>query len=1534
MDFFSNLFGRLFGKKKEEEKRPQASSSSAPAIRVQSAPVAQPALSVQQPEPVIRMPEISSVALQKAPVQEPVVEMAPQGDLLDRAAAWINSPRKVEAPIWDVGEDASLLQKIVPGAYNILAKPVADAAANFFVNAPVDIGRNLSQVVDFASGREIQPMSADQYKSPIGSVGQRLSNLSVGQDERAQDIIADTGRIGTDAINLVTLGKAGNFIPSTSLSKAAAGQAGKAAQQAALLEIAKGSAKAGATVGAGAGAARGLEQGRDEDLIEQLLSGAVQGGVGAAIGGAVGGALPYVGAAARKATNKVLQKVGVKSVNSVADDAGSAAAKVADPAAPAPGVKSVNPVKAVATAPGPTLADLQNAQRPAQQIELEDLINQRTPGSLRKASQIVDAMPVADPNKASTDSLLDAVAPAGRTLYHSTTGDLDSIASKGLIPGGIDGGNSQGAFGTDRSVFNWPDETVAQVYNQNEGGRLLKIDVPDSALANLADGPDTSVAYNGVIDPSWISQRMPDGSYQPLVQTVDAAPTLNSNVLDLMPDGSVAPAVSVPAPVAQAAADIPGQAPAAPRLREAVIKLLADTDGAIPKNSPMRDTLVIDQATAKARGIINDLADADVLRLYAASSTDELEGMVRTPQDYALAKAALERLYAMAKNGDEAAAATSDNILSAMQFGASKSGQFLRITQEAFDEMPIPMKINKVIGFIEKANASKFGPDSPQVAALKDPVTRTAITTQMDGLFNIDQSIRDDLASANNALEAIKANPSGFTRADVQAAGQAFEAATERLSQNTRQFAQLYDQWVPGTGTAIDTLGNYQRTAMLSSLSGRIQDVLQTTGNAAREINNSMVEGNIGKALNAASDEPGKYLDTGINPWDLVKAVPGALKKTGQQAAGVNEYGSIGDVVSNVKRFPDRTDISGGQSGPVTRLVKAATNFATNLTDGLKEGQSLRLLRQEGLQKGFKGDDLANFIEASRFNPSDEIAAKASLVQQTVNNLNDNPVSRYMRGVGDAAEKNLGKPGKFIKNAVLPFPTWLGGNIWNSITDRNVIANSIKAIANAKRDPQYAVNQLSKAITGATEAYALGWVLSQNGVITETDANGDDYEGIYLHLGNRYIPVSGLGAFAPNVILGYSAFKGFNDEDGQPDGEGILTNIGQTSLNVLAKAFPALDLMGPTGDSSYLTRGLGQIADDPGKGLATIGAGFAGQFIPALGGDINAFLNNYTDLNPTREAPNTKVINPDSPSGEASDPFASGLAQLQSRIPFASQALPRAEGKSALDFIDRITRGTHEGEGTRQREEDALDAEAQVASARSKLEEYGLLKDNVRNILDKDNQRIFDKIRDGKKVTEKDMESFVSGVTKGVTETEDTRFLSDGDYDSNLAVLKMKRAMLEEDPTTRQDTLEAYDKQIKRGEIYKELQTPYKAIKDYKEISLEEWRALGDPESEDYDLERYQRLWEVDTAMTEAGVSRRSSDSEKPKYYLAKSKKKGGGVSKKVSSNTVGTPVDLGRVNLSGITGKATNVQPLQKITKLKPGELLKKRKISVSKGL
>lgn len=1053
---------------------------------------------------------------------------------------------------------------------------------------------------------------------------------------------------------------------------------------------------------------------------------------------------------------------------------------------------------------------------------------------------------------------------------------------------------------------------------------LRKAAPAEAPLAPEAANPVPETAPSAPlseVQPINIQKTIEQGSIVKDPSPAEAAQAQSSpQAPETAPQTPVSSEIPQEAPVASGNAPVParptqeGADLKAPR--QAQILLDKEANGpdkeAIRASLPQKEQASLD--ALQNRGAARTAALGDDSSVAAAYAN---QPAITGPEDYYAALEAAKRLSGLT---DEASVNARSNIYNAMVDYASSSGLNLRSTQILWEDMPVELKVSTVLKGITRTLSAQFGPDSPEVTALSDPAKRSAIESRLNFLLSTEQSIQDGANAARGILEQAKENPSAFTAEQIDAAGKQLNDAKDALSKNAGDFAKFRDELVPSNIGAAEKVGNAQRVAMLSSLSGRLRDIIQTPLTGAREVLSSKVSGAIGSLLNKVSGTPGKFTDQGLRASDLVSAVPSALKKAGQNVAQGDTYASIDQVLNNIKRTPDRTDLSGATKGFFSRLTKAGTNLANDTVAGLKSGEVSRQLRQVGQQAGLAGDDLEKFVKAGSYDPPADILAKAQHLQDAVNNVNSNPITQALKTINQGIGQIPGV-GTFLKNALDPFPTWLGGNIWNTVTDRNVVANTVKFVLNLEKDPQYAVDQLSKALTGAGELYGAGYLLTQSGVLSETDANGDSYGGLYFHLGNRYIPVGSAGGISANIILGNTAYKALNGNDPAA----AITKGGQDLYN-------SLNIDNVAGGSSYLSKAQSQFGSNPTQAAATVATGIGSQFIPAAFGDINSVLN-QTPLNPTGEAADTKVENPNSPSGHATDFVKTAEAQLQNKIPILSQQLPRDGGKTAPDFFDRVSQGNHEGDGQIQA---AADEKSQVASAYKSLQDQGVFTPKIRAILDGSAQKVYDTLSKGGDVTPGDLKKLTDSLTRGVSATSDSRFLEDGDYASNLAALRVKRDQLAADPTTTEKALGEYDTQIKRGEVYQKLKVPYQLASQYAKTSLAEWRNMGDPKKDTYDPEAYQQLFNLDKALSDAGASRNAGNQSQP-LYAAKAASTGsgsgsGGVSSTVRGNRIGSIASISPVSLQKLVGHATGTAPLPTVPLVKDGEVVKKRNISVRK--
>lgn len=182
----------------------------------------------------------------------------------------------------------------------------------------------------------------------------------------------------------------------------------------------------------------------------------------------------------------------------------------------------------------------------------------------------------------------------------------------------------------------------------------------------------------------------------------------------------------------------------------------------------------------------------------------------------------------------------------------------------------------------------------------------------------------------------------------------------------------------------------------------------------------------------------------------------------------------------------------------------------------------------------------------------------------------------------------------------------------------------------------------------------------------------------------------------------------------------------------------------------------------------------------------------------------------------------------------------------------------------------------QTNSTIDTLGSFGAFSDpNLRAVItDEKTKKIYNDIVNGKQVTPDSVKKLQEAMVKGVSASDDSAYLEKEQYDTNIAALNIKRSLMAADPTTKPSDLDNIDVAIKRGQVYKDNEVPYDLIKAYESTDLSDWRAMGNPEKDEYDPDMYQKLFTIDEMMTNAGVSYKKGDLTKPKYSA---KASGGG---------------------------------------------------------
>lgn len=568
---------------------------------------------------------------------------------------------------------------------------------------------------------------------------------------------------------------------------------------------------------------------------------------------------------------------------------------------------------------------------------------------------------------------------------------------------------------------------------------------------------------------------------------------------------------------------------------------------------------------------------------------------------------------------------------------------------------------------------------------------------------------------------------------------------------------------------------------------------------------------------------------------------------------------------------------------PIEHLKNWATT-GNQLGDSVIDSQATRstldhythMLKSEGY-RGRELRDRASVMARQDPNNVGEMYSQAARVAAGLGSgvTRNNKIETLVKNVisdgisGGNPNKYTENFAKLITRLTLGFPTAIGRSVVEG-GKRFTLGAPTFIRAMATKDPQQRAILVKEGIkqagTGGLVIPPMFYALGASGAITgsypdsQEERDRWEREGITensIKIGNDYYQLPAyLGSWAVPGL--FYASLGRNGGD-----------WGAAASDV-AKAAP--DLL-PTG-------GIDSVLDVV-NGRKDIGK-YMSQLIPSAvrastpGG---ALLNQLAkSLDPTKNDTNT------------GDLMADTVSKIMSGIPVLSNFVPDktdSEG-NVLTNPDPLALGF--GAASTEQEAGVQQTQAlneQTNSYIQEMADLGAFSDpNLKAVLtDTDDKKIYQSILAGKQVNPGDLEKLQKAMTKGVSsEGTDTAYLEREQYDTNLAVLNMKRQLMAADPTVRPSSLEKLDVAIKRGEIYRDNEIPYEVIKSYQDTSLTEWRDMGDPESDAYDPEQYQMLWAIDEMMASAGVSYKSGSLDKQKYYAKKSGSGGRGGSKSFSA--------------------------------------------------
>jgi hypothetical protein len=609
-----------------------------------------------------------------------------------------------------------------------------------------------------------------------------------------------------------------------------------------------------------------------------------------------------------------------------------------------------------------------------------------------------------------------------------------------------------------------------------------------------------------------------------------------------------------------------------------------------------------------------------------------------------------------------------------------------------------------------------------------------------------------------------------------------------------------------------------------------------------------------------------------------------ASKLTGQNVGGGGMFGGMKKGAINVVDASKARAEAAGKN-PLEHLKNWATT-GNQLGDAVIDGQVSRNVgdhyRQMLKDQGYKGAELKNRASVMARQDPDNITETYQGAARTAAGLGsgitrNNKVETLVKNIisdtisGGKPNQATENIAKLVTRMTLGFPTAIGRSVAEGAKRFTLGAPTfIKAMRT--EDPQARAILIKEGIKQAGSGglvipslfYGLGASGSITGAYPDDQAERDRWEreGITensIKIGDDYYQLPAyLGSWAIPAL--FYAGLGRNNGD-----------FGAAATDMKS----VIPSMLPTDSISNLTDVING-RTDLGKWAAQTGAGMVRAATPG-----GALLNEIG-----------KMIDPTQNDTNSGSVWENLVSKVINGIPGANLGLDAktdSEG-NPLANPDPLALGlgaasTEQQAGIQRSQE----IDTQTNTVLGDMASYGAFDDpNLKSVItDSKTKKIYSDILAGKQVNPEDLKKVQEAMVKGVSEKgTDTAYLEREQYDTNLAALRVKRELMAADPTQKPSDLKAMDTAIKRGEVYRDNQIPYDLIDGYQNTSLTEWRAMGNPESDDYDPDRYNQLWAIDKLMTENGVSYAKGKLEKQKFSAkGAGSGKGGGSGSKMSTD-------------------------------------------------
>jgi len=951
---------------------------------------------------------------------------------------------------------------------------------------------------------------------------------------------------------------------------------------------------------------------------------------------------------------------------------------------------------------------------------------------------------------------------------------------------------------------------------------------------------------------------------------------------------------------------------AAPRTRAEAVSLI-DNDAArldAAETFKAKDTTNIAETQAAATTAIRELDDASLVSAFRA------EPEIKTPQQFFETVAAVERL-GRTDPSDPASVRALTNALDGLSSFSSRAGRDLRMVKELFANLPPAMRKEYLVDRIE----SKLGVELPDNQ-------RTELLGKITAADNTQTKINDITGRLEEAQKNIELGVPVDERVvtkDIEDLGK-----LQTVHEYQQGDAFQYSQDLLQSGTAGAKVAQATKTAMLSSPLRRTADVISTGITSASDTTSNAISGLIGRALNKLPGQAGKFRETRGGDYKVLSEGNKEGFKDTLTSLRTDDR-KVDDIMGELQKNT-RSDANNAGRTRFGRFVGDMTEAATNITQGQRDQRLRELARQEGQKMGLKGDDLDLYTQITEKIPNEIQKHEASQYHLRTNNLHDNKLNTAFRSVASVIEKQFPQAGPIVTALTVPFKSYTAGNLNRLFTDKTVIGNAYSLVQSARRgDTQGVVDAIGKAAVNTGETLVLGAMLTSAGLLKDTNDNGEDWSGPYLQTPFGDIPVGFFGPTGMNMIVGHNLSK-LADTD---DVDAFANDFGKQALGFM-------NIEGSLGGNTPIQEvisGQGDVTDR----LVKAGGDTLRRPIPAFLGDLNALGNTISG----QDKALTKATNEDGTTDYIKTEANRTIDKLG-----LSALLERDEGKTSQNILDRITGGTHsngetdEAEAQRNVQQDLKDLEKQLKGEKVPLEEgeiddaldAGEYDSAIKGLQYKLAKAQNDPEAKNSTVEKAEDDLLQAQLRKeGVPVTEEgvKARTESGDYSSAILGSRYQLQKLEGDKDVPESSKQKIRDDITRLQVTAGGSYPPSVIALYSDTSQSEWRAMGNPESEDYDPELYQLLAEYDGKLTDKGVSKSSKGGDKNKFTPST-----GGGGRGGSKKGFTTSIALQKFSGDGFSPQkylsADFAEPKSSIPKLQKvanNDQSKKKKITISKG-